>query len=76
MLERGSLDGSEDVYGVGANPTDVNEDPNRESLLDRSMVDFTENIRQVIRQKNLITNVPEPSVFDAAVEIDAEPSEE
>jgi hypothetical protein len=76
MLERGS----EDVYGVGANPmevdSDVNEDPNRESLLDRSMVDFTENIRQVIRQKNLITNVPEPSVFDAAVEIDAEPSEE
>jgi hypothetical protein len=63
-----SLDGSDDVYGVGSNPmevdSDVHEDTNRESLLDASMQTFTESIRQTIEEKERITNVPKDSVFE------------
>jgi hypothetical protein len=63
-----SIDGSDDVYGVGSNPmevdSDVHEDSNRESLLDASMETFNKSIRQQIMEKERITNVPKDSVFE------------
>ncbi|WP_281937451.1 hypothetical protein [Paenibacillus tyrfis] len=50
--------------------SDVNNDPNREALLDQSFQSFYENIKQQVRAKEDITNVPGESVFDAAVRLD------
>ncbi|KEQ23169.1 hypothetical protein [Paenibacillus tyrfis] len=56
--------------------SDVNNDPNREALLDQSFQSFYENIQQQVRAKEDITNVPGESVFDAAIGMDKEPEEE
>ncbi|WP_204343659.1 hypothetical protein [Paenibacillus elgii] len=56
--------------------SDVNNDPNREALLDQSFQSFYENIKQQVRAKEDITNVPGESVFDAAVGMDEVTEEE
>ncbi|KPV55635.1 hypothetical protein QJ48_32230 [Paenibacillus sp. A3] len=56
--------------------SDVNDDPNREALLDQSFQSFYENIKRQVRAKEDITNVPGESVFDAAIGMDEEPEEE
>ncbi|MCP1308077.1 hypothetical protein [Paenibacillus tyrfis] len=56
--------------------SDVNNDPNREALLDQSFQSFYENIKQQVRAKEDITNVPGESVFDAAVGLDEVTEEE
>ncbi|MFB0843474.1 hypothetical protein [Paenibacillus oleatilyticus] len=50
--------------------SDVNNDPNREALLDQSFQSFYENIKQQVRAKEDITNVPGESAFDAAIGMD------
>ncbi|GIP35174.1 hypothetical protein [Paenibacillus sp. J2TS4] len=52
--------------------SDVNEDSNREHLLDASFKAWYQNIDYWVKQKDQITQVPGESVFDAAVDIDAE----
>jgi hypothetical protein len=49
----------------------VNEDPKREIMLDRSLDDFMDMIKDQVRRKHDITNVPLDSVFEAA-EMDEE----
>lgn len=56
--------------------SDVNDDPNREALLDQSFQSFYENIKQQVRAKEDLTNVPGESVFDAAVGMDEVTEEE
>lgn len=56
--------------------SDVNDDPNREALLDQSFQSFYENIKQQVRAKEDISNVPGESVFDAAVGMDEVTEEE
>jgi hypothetical protein len=51
--------------------SDVNEDPKREIMLDRSLDDFMDMIKDQVRRKHDITNVPLDSVFEAA-EMDEE----
>ncbi|QYR19376.1 hypothetical protein KZ483_15715 [Paenibacillus sp. sptzw28] len=51
--------------------SDVNEDPKREIMLDRSLDDFMNMTREQVRRKHDITNVPLDSVFEAA-EMDEE----
>lgn len=52
--------------------SDVNEDRNRENLLDASFEAWYENIEHWVRQKNEMTRVPEESVFEAAEDMNAE----
>ncbi|MDO3676849.1 hypothetical protein [Paenibacillus ehimensis] len=56
--------------------SDVNDDPNREALLDQSFQSFYENIKRQVRAKEDLTNVPGESVFDAAVGMDEVTEEE
>lgn len=65
-----------DYYGVTSDmrelDSDVNEDANREALLDESLQQFYEQTKRQVRQKHELTNVPGPSVFDAAIGLDEE----
>lgn len=73
------LEDSDDLYGtlnIMEVDSDVNEDRNREALLDQSLDDFCESVERGIREKEAMTNVPAPSVFDVAVELDEVPEEE
>ncbi|MNP48012.1 hypothetical protein D3C76_1421020 [compost metagenome] len=50
--------------------SDINEDPNREDLLDDSFEAWYSNIKETVRRKLELTNVPKESVFDATVSLD------
>ncbi|TDF92992.1 hypothetical protein [Paenibacillus piri] len=67
-----------DEYGVLGNKieadSDVNEDRSREEQLDDSFEAWYGNIGDQVRQKLDLTNVPQASVFDSAVETDEDPS--
>ncbi|MFD0869888.1 hypothetical protein [Paenibacillus residui] len=52
--------------------SDVNEDRNRENLLDASFEAWYENIEYWVKQKDEMTRVPEENVFEAAEDMDAE----
>jgi len=67
-----------DEYGVLDNKievdSDVNEDRNREEQLDDSFEAWYGNIGDQVRKKLDLTNVPQASVFDSAVDTDEDPS--
>lgn len=70
----------EDDYGVLGNKievdSDVNEDRNREEQLDDSFEAWYGNINYQVKQKLDLTSVPQDSVFDSAVGMDEDPSED
>jgi len=69
-----------DDYGVLGNKiefdSDVNEDRNREEQLDDSFEAWYENINYQVKQKLDLTSVPQDSVFDSAVGMDEDPSQD
>lgn len=66
-----------DYYGVLSDAkevdSDVNEDDNREALLDDSVEAYLSSIEDGVRRKHELTNVPGNSVFDAAADMDDTP---
>ncbi|NGM84153.1 hypothetical protein G5B47_17190 [Paenibacillus sp. 7124] len=56
--------------------SDVNEDRNREVQLDDSFEDWYGNINYQVKQRLDLTKVPQDSVFDSAVDMDEDPSED
>jgi hypothetical protein len=69
-----------DDYGVLGHKievdSDVNEDRNREEQLDDSFEAWYGNINHQVKQKLDLTSVPQDSVFDSAVGMDEDPSED
>ncbi|KGE16906.1 hypothetical protein PWYN_19720 [Paenibacillus wynnii] len=69
-----------DEYGVIGNEievdSDVNEDRNREKQLDNSFEAWYGNIDDQVKNKLALTNVPQDNVFDAAVNLDEDQSED
>jgi hypothetical protein len=66
----------DDVYGLSKRElevdSDINEDPNREDLLDDSFEAWYGNIKETVKRELELTNVPEENVFDTAVSLDEE----
>jgi hypothetical protein len=64
----------DDVYGLSKRElevdSDINEDPNREDLLDGSFEDWYGNIKETVKRKLELTNVPEENVFETAISLD------
>jgi hypothetical protein len=69
-----------DDYGVLGNEmevdSDVNEDRNREEQIDDSFEAWYGNINDQVKRKLDLTNVPQDSVFDSAVDLDEDQSPE
>ena len=69
-----------DDYGVLGNEmevdSDVNEDRNREEQVDDSFEAWYGNINDQVKRKLDLTNVPQDSVFDSAVDLDEDQSPE
>lgn len=69
-----------DDYGVLGNEievdSDVNEDRNREEQLDDSFEAWYGNINDQVKRKLDLTNVPQDSVFDSAVGLDKDSSQD
>jgi len=63
-----------DEFGGIEVDSDVNEDRDREKQLDDSFQAWYENIDEQVKRKFDLTNVPEANVFDAAVNLDEDPS--
>jgi hypothetical protein len=67
-----------DDYGVLGNEmevdSDVNEDRNREEQIDDSFEAWYGNINDQVKRKLDLTNVPQDSVFDSAVDLDEDQS--
>lgn len=68
-----------DDYGVLGKKievdSDVNEDRNREEQLDDSFEAWYGNINYQVKQRLDLTRVPQDSVFDSAIGMDEDPSE-
>ncbi|WP_240479791.1 hypothetical protein [Paenibacillus wynnii] len=75
-----SMFSPKDEYGVIGNEievdSDVNEDRNREKQLDNSFEAWYGNIDDQVKNKLALTNVPQDNVFDAAVNLDEDQSED
>lgn len=69
-----------DDYGVLGNEvevdSDVNEDRNREEQLDDSFEGWYRNMDDQVKKKLDLTNVPQDSVFDSAVGLDEDISQD
>jgi len=69
---------TKDDYGVLSGKleaaSDVNEDRNREEQLDDSFEAWYGNIRDQVKQKLDLTNVPQANGFDSAVSLEEDPS--
>lgn len=65
---------SKDDYGVLGRKieadSDVNEDRNREEQLDDSFEGWYDQIRDQVKNKLELTNVPDDNVFDNAVDLE------